>query len=128
MSASNPAPGFSSHPNHSVEINKADGIVGITLGDELIAQTSDALILKENTYANAYYLPKSTLPESMLQPSDHTTYCPFKGEASYYHLSYNGQVYENAIWCYASPFDEALKIKDHIAIYPNIAKVATISE
>ena len=128
MTKSNPAPGFSSHPGHSVEISEADGNVGIKIGNELIAQTSDALVLKEGSYADAYYLPKSILPESMLKPSDHKTYCPFKGEASYYHLSHNGQVHENAIWSYTAPFDEALKIKDHIAIYPNVAKVAIVSE
>ncbi len=123
MASSNPAPGFANHPNHTVEIAAANGPINISIDDEVIAATNHALVLKQNGYGDAFYIPKSALGESMLQTSDHSTHCPFKGDASYYHLVHKGKVHENAVWSYKTPFDEAMKIKEHIAIYPNVAKV-----
>lgn len=123
MASNNPAPGFANHPNHTVEISASKEPVNITFDDELIATTNDALVLKENGYGDAYYLPKSVLAANMLEKSDHSTHCPFKGDASYYHLVHKGQVHENAVWSYKTPFDEALEIKEYIAIYPNVAIV-----
>ena len=123
LTISNPAPGYVKHPDHTVQISMPGHPVTIMIGDEIIATINDALILSEKGYSDAYYLPKSALPAEMLKTSDHTTHCPFKGDASYYHLMYNGQVHENAVWSYKTPFDEALDIKEHISIYPNVAKV-----
>lgn len=128
MSSSNPAPGFSNHPNHHIDIMKSNLNLEVIVNGERIAQTREALVLKEKSYADAYYLPKSSLPKNMLHPSNHTTYCPFKGNASYYTLIHNGQVYENAVWYYPAPYDEALMIKDYVAIYPDVAKVIPTAE
>ncbi len=123
MISKNAAPGFASHPNHTVEIQPYDGDIKIEIDGDVIAKIRGALVLQESKYAPAYYLPKSAMPESMLEASNHSTYCPFKGDASYYHLIHNGKRHENAVWSYKKPFDEAIAIKDYIAIYPNVAKV-----
>ncbi|MDJ0612727.1 MAG: DUF427 domain-containing protein [Rhizobiaceae bacterium] len=123
---SNNAPGFAKHPNHTVEISKALGPVAVTINGQEIARTGEALTLAEANYPIAYYLPKDTFPDDMLQPSDYTTYCPFKGTASYLHLVHEGKVCENAVWCYREPYEEALEIKDRLAIYPNVATVSPV--
>lgn len=128
MTLKNPAPGFKNHPSHSVEINAFEGDVEIRINGEIVATSKRAMSLKENGYSDVYYIPISDLPEKMLDCSEHSTYCPFKGDASYYHLIHDGKTYENAVWSYPSPFDEAMAIKDHIAIYPNVAKIEPAQE
>lgn len=123
---SNPAPGFANHPNHTVDITPSGFRISVTINQETIGETNNALVLAEANYPTAYYLPLETLPVGTLQPSDHTTYCPFKGTANYYHLTHGGSTYENAVWCYRDPYDEVLTIKDHIAIYSNVAKITPI--
>jgi len=124
MTAANPAPGFENHPNHDIRIEPFEGNLKIIMGEHVIAEGSRALVLRESKYQPAFYLLKSILPHDMLERSDHKTYCPFKGEASYYHLVHEGRRHENAVWSYERPYDEVSAIKDHIAIYPNIAKVS----
>ncbi|MGI9351565.1 MAG: DUF427 domain-containing protein [Rhizobiaceae bacterium] len=122
----NPAPGFSTHPGYSITLASFEGAVSVSVDGNEIGQTDQAIILAEASYPAVFYLPKKTLPEGMLIISDHRTWCPFKGHASYYHLAHGDQTHENAIWSYQEPFDEALAIKDHIAFYPNVASVTPI--
>lgn len=119
----NPAPGFAKHPSHTVTIAAAQNAVSVIVGGELVHRTDAALELVEAKYPLAYYLPLASFPAELLTSSDHTTYCPFKGTANYFHLKHGDRVFENAVWTYADPYDEALAIKDHIAIYPNVATV-----
>jgi len=125
---SNAAPGFATHPGHTVTIEPFNGKVSITIGDETIVVGAGVMSLAEKGYQIAYYLPKSAFPDEMLEESSHTTYCPFKGEASYYDLVYNGERHENAVWTYRAPYEEASLIRDKIAIYPNVAKVSPVYE
>jgi uncharacterized protein (DUF427 family) len=54
-----------------------------------------------------------------LQRSDHRSYCPYKGEASYYSIPAGGKRSENAIWTYETPHDAVSEIKDYVAFYPD---------
>lgn len=121
-----PAPGFEKHPGHTMVISPAGVEIAISVAGQEIARTEDALLLAEASYPAVYYLPVNTLPADMLVESDHQTYCPFKGEASYCHLVFDGNTHENAVWSYRTPYDEALPIKDHIAIYANVAEVKPV--
>ncbi len=107
-------------------ITPAGGEVAVLIAGQEVARTGDAQLLAEAAYPAVYYLPAGTLPAAMLLESDHQTYCPFKGTASYHHLIHNGKTHENAVWSYSTPFDEALQIKDHIAIYANVAEVKAV--
>lgn len=127
MTLNNPAPGFQNHPNHRIEIHPYDGDLEVTIAGQKITKINGALILEESKYQPAHYITKSALPKQMLEPSDHTTFCPFKGEASYYHLIHDGNIYENAVWSYQTPYDEVYAIKDYLAFYPDVAKVTPIS-
>ena len=65
-------------------------------------------------------VPPSGVKQEYLQPSDHTSRCPWKGLASYYSLNVNGKVNENAVWYYPAPLEKALHIKDHMAFWRGV--------
>jgi uncharacterized protein (DUF427 family) len=67
------------------------------------------------------YFPPASLHRAFLQPSDHTTVCPWKGTAHYYHVAVNGQINENAAWYYPEPKPAAANIKDHVAFWKGVA-------
>jgi uncharacterized protein (DUF427 family) len=115
MSA-NSGPGYSKHPEHRIEVKPAGLRVRVTFNGEVIADTRDALELKEGDYPVVYYLPRDDVKMDRLRRSSHRTYCPFKGDASYFSLV-DGP--ENAVWSYEQPYDEMLVIKERLAFYPD---------
>ena len=122
----NQAPGFADHPDHTVKISPFQGTVAISINGTEVARTDKALLLAEASYPAVFYLPVDIMPEGLLIESDHRTWCPFKGHASYFHLSFDGEIRENAVWCYRDPFDEALAIKDRIAFFQNAVSVSPV--
>lgn len=121
MSA-NPAPGFKQRPDHRIITKPAGVRVRVTFNGEAIADSSDAVELREAGYAPVYYLPRRDVRMDRLVRSSHQTYCPFKGTASYYSFK-DGPA--NAVWSYEAPYDEMSAIKEHLAFYP--AKVDSIT-
>ena len=120
MSA-NPAPGFKKYPKHTVTTRPAERRVQIRYQGELIADSASALEMHETHEGSVvapvvYYLPRQDVRMERLARSDHQTYCPFKGPASYYSVK-NGP--QNAAWSYEQPYDELLAIKELVAFYPD---------
>jgi uncharacterized protein (DUF427 family) len=118
----NPAPGFRKRPDHSIVTQPAGVRVQVRAGGEVIADSRDALVMKEGDYPPVYYLPRADVAMDRLVRSSHTTYCPFKGAASYFSLR-DGP--ENAVWSYEAPYDEMSAIRERLAFYPD--KVDSIS-
>ena len=114
--STNSAPGFQQRPDHRITTNPAGVRVVVKLNDEVIADSRDAIELKEADYPAVYYIPRKDVRMDRLVRSSHHTYCPFKGTASYYSLK-NGA--ENAVWSYEEPYDEMSVIKERLAFYPN---------
>ncbi|MGH8661861.1 MAG: DUF427 domain-containing protein [Burkholderiales bacterium] len=115
----NPAPGFKDHPNARLVTKPAGGRVRVTFNGEVIADSRDAVRLDEGSYPTVYYLPRKDVRMERLVRTTHSTYCPFKGHASYYTLSSGGRTAENAVWSYETPYDEMSVIKELLAFYPN---------
>ena len=88
-------------------------------GGRIIAKTDDALVLQESTYPPVHYLPLDAVDADVLEPSDHATYCPFKGDASYYSLTDGEHRSENAVWSYVAPYDAVAEIAGRVAFYPD---------
>lgn len=86
-----------------------------TWNEQLIAETDDTVVVEGN-----HYFPRAALDNDLLRPSDHTSFCPWKGTASYYHLVVNGSTNENAAWFYADPLDAASNIKDRVAFWKGV--------
>ncbi|MFS2004764.1 DUF427 domain-containing protein [Duganella sp. CT11-25] len=83
----------------------------------VIAQASDDEV---EIVENNVYFPPSSVKREYLQPSAHTSRCPWKGLASYYSVSVNGKVNENAAWYYPEPSEKAAQIKDHVAFWRGV--------
>jgi uncharacterized protein (DUF427 family) len=125
----NPAPGFKKYPDHRIEAEPAKERVRVTFKGEVIADTQDAVALKEAMGARkstvapvVYYIPRKDVKMEQLERTAHSTHCPFKGDASYFSLR-NGP--ENAAWSYEQPYDEMVLLRDRLAFYPD--KVDSIS-
>ena len=112
-----PAPGFQDRPDHKIEITRYDGRVRASLGGATIADTRSAVALAEDGYGPVFYLPLGDFNADLLRPSDHTTYCPFKGTANYYSIAVGDRIVENAVWYYASPYREVGDIAGRAAFY-----------
>ena len=115
----NSGPGYSRNPGHKVEARPAGVRVRVTFNGEVIADTRDAIRMEEDSYPPVYYVPHHDVKMQHFNRTDHTTYCPFKGHASYYSLSAGGRIAENAVWSYEQPYDEVSVIRERLAFYPN---------
>jgi len=110
-------------PDHPITVTPAGTTVTVRLGDRIIAKTDDALVLRESTYPAVYYLPLEAVDADVLEPSAHETYCPFKGDASYYSLRNGGSLSEDAVWSYVTPYDAVSEIAGHVAFYPDRVEI-----
>jgi uncharacterized protein (DUF427 family) len=95
----------------------------VRLGERTIAKTDAALVLREASYRPVYYLPLADVDADVLEPTSHATYCPYKGDASYYSLRDGDRLAENAVWSYVAPYDAVAEIADHVAFYPQHVEV-----
>lgn len=106
-------------PDHPIEIEPTTARVRVLVGGRVIADTQDALTLREANYPPVQYIPLADVDTSLLEPSDATSYCPYKGEASYYSVPVGGERAVNAVWEYRSPYAPVAEIKDRVAFYPD---------
>jgi uncharacterized protein (DUF427 family) len=95
------------------------GTVEVWFKGEKIAETTSALVLWESDYSPVYYVPMTDVGEGYLTPTNHETYCPYKGTASYWTIGAGGAEEQNAVWGYNHPYDESQALKDHVAFYPD---------
>jgi uncharacterized protein (DUF427 family) len=113
-------------PDHPIAVEHNPARVVIKLGGRVVADTHDALTLREASYPPVQYVPRKDVDMSLLERTDHSTYCPYKGDASYYSITPGGERSKNAIWTYESPHPAMLEIKDRLAFYPD--RVDSIEE
>jgi uncharacterized protein (DUF427 family) len=85
----------------------------------VIAESPDTVIVEGN-----HYFPKASVNTALLEPSNHTSVCPWKGTANYYSLNVNGERNVNAVWYYAEPKDAAAQIKDRVAFWKGVSVIA----
>lgn len=112
-----PAPGYIDRPEHFVEVEPSPKRIRVAFGDQTIIDTDGALIVHERAHVPIYYLPRCDAAMDLLTATEHSTYCPFKGDASYFTVNAGGRTAENAVWSYVKPFDEAAGLKDYLAFY-----------
>ncbi len=102
---------------HHITIEAEPAAVRVTHGGETIADTTNALVLREGSIPPVYYIPRSDVNLTLLTATDRLTHCPFKGDASYWTINVSGEPAENVIWSYEDPFDQVAPIKGHMAFY-----------
>ena len=109
---------------HPITVEPTGEHVVVRVGDDVVAETDAALTLREASYPPVQYIPLPDVAPGRLQPSDTTTYCPFKGDAAYYHLAApDGRTVDDAVWTYRRPFPAVGAIAGHVAFYPDKADV-----
>lgn len=111
------SPGHQKHPNHKVREKPLNERVQAEVLGEVLADSMDVIELDEDNYPIRYYFARSDVRMSKLKKSDTKTTCPFKGEASYYHISVDGKTFHDAAWSYEDPYDEHRALKDRIVFY-----------
>jgi uncharacterized protein (DUF427 family) len=106
-------------PDHPISIEANPSRVVVEAGGKIIADTRHALTLREASYPPVQYIPRRDVDMAGLTRSEHTSYCPYKGDASYYDIPAGGDRSRNAVWTYEDPFEAMAQIKDYVAFYPD---------
>jgi uncharacterized protein (DUF427 family) len=115
---SNSGPGYQKNPDHTCALAPEKRRVVVRFGGEVIADSRDALTMHETNHGPVFYVPRKDVKMELLTRTEHHTYCPYKGQASYFSLT-GARTSENAVWTYETPYDEVMAIKDHVAFYPD---------
>jgi uncharacterized protein (DUF427 family) len=113
-------------PDHPITIERNGKRVRVTFAGKVIADSTRALSLKEAGYPPINYIPRADADMSALTPSDHSSHCPYKGDAGYFGIAVDGRSAANAVWTYEAPYPAVAQIKDHLAFYPD--RVDSIEE
>ncbi|WP_201314814.1 DUF427 domain-containing protein [Dyella sp. EPa41] len=106
-------------PDHPIEVTPDPSHIVVRIAGRVLADTRSALTLREASYPPVHYIPRKDVDMSLLERTDHQTYCPYKGDCSYYSIPLGGDRSVNAVWTYEHPYDAVAPIKDHLAFYPN---------
>jgi uncharacterized protein (DUF427 family) len=106
-------------PGHPISIQRNPGRVVVSVAGRVVADTRNALTLREADYPPVEYIPRKDVDFSQMEPTDHATYCPYKGDCSYYSIPAGGKKSVSAVWSYQDPFPAVEQIKGHVAFYPD---------
>ena len=113
-------------PDHPIAIKRTPHGVVVRAGGKIIADTNEALVLSEARYPDVFYIPRKDVDMSVLERTNHATYCPYKGDCSYFSIVSLGEQGTNAVWTYEKPYDAVSAIKEYLAFYPD--RVDSITE
>jgi uncharacterized protein (DUF427 family) len=114
---------------HPISIEPTKGRVQVRLNGELVADTTAALELREATLPAVQYIPIGDVVQDRLTRTETSTYCPFKGDASYYSVTTSdGDTVDDVIWTYEQPYPAVAPIAGHVAFYPNKAEISVSAQ
>jgi uncharacterized protein (DUF427 family) len=106
-------------PDHPITIEPNPKQIVVSVAGRTIADTRAALTLREANYPPVLYVPREDVDMALLVRTDNATYCPYKGDCSYYSIPAGGERSVNAVWSYEKPFPAVGSIKEYLAFYPN---------
>ena len=114
---------------HPITIEPTGGRVQVRVDGELVADTTAALVLQEATLPAVQYIPLADVDQNRLTRTETSTYCPFKGDASYYSVTTSaGDTVDDVIWTYEQPYPAVAGIAGHVAFYPNKAEISVVPQ
>ena len=105
--------------DHPITISRAEGKVCVAVAGRRVAESTEALRLEEKGYPAVYYLPRNDVDMSLLVRTAHYTYCPYKGDCTYFSIPIGGSKSEYAVWTYEKPYEAVASIKEYLAFYPS---------
>ena len=104
-----------------VKLFSVQGRIKAMAGDSVVAESGNVIRLEEGGLPPVYYVPKADVRGELLTPTNHSTHCGLKGNASYYTLRLDdGREFENAVWQYASPKPGLEELADRVAFYGHV--------
>ena len=106
-----------SHPPRRIDVEPCTTRVRVVFGGETVADSTRALLLREENYPPVHYFPRDDVRMELLARTEHTTRCPYKGNASYWTLEAGGRAAENAVWSYEDPIPGMTGIAGYLAFY-----------
>ncbi len=105
--------------DHPITIRPEPGRVVVTVAGRVVADSRRALTLAEASLPPVLYIPRADADMALLQPTAHHTYCPYKGDCSYFSIPAGGDGAVNAVWSYETPYPAVAAIAGHLAFYPS---------
>ena len=108
---------------HPITIRPTDSRVSVRIAGAVVAETDRALSLAEASYPVVQYIPLADVDQSLLERTATQTYCPYKGDASYYTVKTPGGTETDVIWTYEHPYPSVAEIAGHVAFYANRAEI-----
>jgi uncharacterized protein (DUF427 family) len=115
-------------PDHPITIERSGQRITVRVGDKVVADTTAALTLNEAGYRPVHYIPINDVDQTMLRSSPTSTYCPYKGDASYYSIAGPDGVIEDAIWTYEHPYAAVEAIAGRLAFYADRVQITETAE
>jgi uncharacterized protein (DUF427 family) len=106
-------------PDHPISIVPGARHLSVSVAGRIVADSRAALALCEANYPVVLYIPRADVHMELLEKTAHKTYCPYKGECSYYSIPAGGPKSVNAIWSYEQPYSAVGQIAGHMAFYPD---------
>ena len=109
---------------HPITVSPTGTRVTVRVGGVTVAKSDNALSLAESSMPVVQYIPIGDVDQSLLRRTDTQTYCPYKGDASYYSVQLpDGQTQTDLIWTYEQPYEAVAQIAGHVAFYQNRAEI-----
>ena len=112
-------------PDHPITIERNSNRVVVKVAGRVVADTRDALTLREAGYAPVFYIPRKDVDMALLQRTEHSTYCPYKGDCAYFSIPHGGERSTNAVWTYEAPYEAVASINSH---WPSTPSASTPSK
>jgi uncharacterized protein (DUF427 family) len=106
-------------PDHPITIAPTPKRVVVKVAGRVVADTRRAVALREASYPAVNYIPREDVDMTLLERSAHSTYCPYKGDCSYFSIPLGGETARNAVWSYEAPYAAVAEIKNRLAFYPD---------
>ncbi len=109
-------------------LRRCDKRVRIVLGGETIADTTAALCALETSHPPTYYLPPADIAMELLHATTGSSFCEWKGIASYYDIEHAGEVYRKVAWTYHEPTPRYAELAHHVAFYPQVMDACYVGD
>jgi uncharacterized protein (DUF427 family) len=106
-------------PDHPITVQPTLDRVVVKFAGRTIADSTRALTLREASYPPVQYIPRGDVKMDLLARTDHTSHCPYKGDAGYFSIKVGERAAKDAVWSYEHPFDAVAEIAEHLAFYPD---------
>src|SRR5580704_5367832 len=106
--------GFKTNPDYRITFERSPRRVRVKFNGEIVVDSINAHLLFETRHLPVYYFPQADLRMDLMTPTPHQTFCPYKGDASYWTIAVGDKTAENVAWSYREPFEEVAAIKDFV--------------